>query len=129
MGTLNLHHGIAPLIRGMESIYWGLWERRPEWIGATVHFIDEGIDTGGTLAYFRVDPIEPGEGFASLFSRATEGGVRQLTQVVGRLLSGEQVGVAPATGKSEYRSTFSGWKMLRLSRRLKRERKLAAAAQ
>ena len=22
LGTINLHHGIAPLIRGMDSIYW-----------------------------------------------------------------------------------------------------------
>ncbi|MBV8232444.1 MAG: hypothetical protein JO329_20880 [Planctomycetaceae bacterium] len=47
IGTLNLHHGIAPSIRGMNSIYWALWEGRPEWIGSTVHFIDKGIDTAG----------------------------------------------------------------------------------
>ena len=31
-GTLNLHHGIAPLIRGMHSVYWSVWERKPEWL-------------------------------------------------------------------------------------------------
>jgi folate-dependent phosphoribosylglycinamide formyltransferase PurN len=126
LGTLNLHHGIAPLIRGMESIYWGLWERRPEWIGSTVHFIDAGIDTGRVLAYFRVEPIAKGEGFPSLFARATAGGVAELLQVVGRLLAGEPVAIKAAVGRSHYRSTFSGWKMLFLTRRLNRERRRTA---
>jgi hypothetical protein len=122
LGALNLHHGIAPQIRGMESIYWGLWERRPEWIGSTVHFIDEGLDTGAPLAYFRVEPIGKGEGFSSLFARATEGGVANLVQVVQRLLAGEPLAAVPSVPSGEYRSTFSGWKMLLLSRRQKRER-------
>jgi hypothetical protein len=56
IGTLNLHHGIAPLIRGVSSIRWALLEERTEWIGSTIHWIDEGIDTGGVLAYHFVEP-------------------------------------------------------------------------
>ena len=63
------HHGIAPLIRGMHSIYWGLWEDRPEWLGATVHRIDAGIDTGDVLAYAPVAPLTTGEGFPVARSR------------------------------------------------------------
>ena len=37
IASINLHHGIAPLIRGMNSIQWGLWENRPDWMGSTVH--------------------------------------------------------------------------------------------
>jgi folate-dependent phosphoribosylglycinamide formyltransferase PurN len=118
LGALNMHHGIAPAIRGMNSIYWALWERRPDWIGTTVHLIDEGLDTGRPLAYFRVQPVAPGEGFPSLYVRATEGGVRNLVSVVQRLLRGEATGAEPPPGQGVYRSTFSGWKMLLLERRL-----------
>ena len=43
--ALNIHHGVAPRIRGMWSIPWGIVEGRTDWIGATVHLIDDGIDT------------------------------------------------------------------------------------
>lgn len=49
LATLNIHHGQAPAIRGMWSIPWGIVEGRQDWIGATVHLIDEGIDTGKVL--------------------------------------------------------------------------------
>jgi hypothetical protein len=110
IGTLNLHHGIAPLIRGMNSIHWALWEDRPEWLGATVHWIDAGIDTGGVLAYARVK-AERGEGFPALYVRATEGGVERLVESLVRLDAGERW-VIPSPGNgSEYRSTISGWKL------------------
>jgi hypothetical protein len=56
IGTLNLHPGIAPLNAGPEPIYWALWAQEPKWLGATVHFIDEGIDTGPALAYASIQP-------------------------------------------------------------------------
>jgi methionyl-tRNA formyltransferase len=122
LATLNLHHGIAPLIRGMHSIYWALWEDRPEWLGATVHRIDAGIDTGQVLAYAPVAVQTPGESYPSLFVRATQQGVAQLLEVLTRLEAGEQWCLpAPAPG-SAYRSTISGWKLLLLQYRLARQR-------
>jgi hypothetical protein len=49
IAALNIHHGLAPLIRGMWSIPWGIIEGRRDWIGATIHVIDAGIDTGPVL--------------------------------------------------------------------------------
>ena len=111
LGTLNVHHGIAPLIKGMSSIQWALLERKPEWMGATVHWIDEGIDTGDVLAYAPVRQTVPGEGFAPLFVRASEGGIAQLLGVLERLERGERWRVEPPQGESVYRSTISGWKL------------------
>ncbi len=127
LGTLNLHHGIAPAIRGADSLYWALWERRLDWMGSTVHFIDAGIDTGQPLAYSPIAPVVAGEGFASLFVRATEGGTRQLARVIGRLFSGQTVEAIRATSGGVYRSTFSGWKMLLLERRLTKQRRMNRA--
>jgi hypothetical protein len=111
IGTLNMHHGIAPLIRGMNSIYWALWEREPSWIGATIHLIDDGIDTGAVLAYAPIRQRSKREGFPSLFSRATEDGVTQLLAVLERLVDGDVWRVPVPVGRQVYRSTFSGWKM------------------
>ncbi|HLG98193.1 MAG TPA: formyl transferase [Bryobacteraceae bacterium] len=122
IACLNMHHGIAPLIRGMNSIYWGLWERRPEWVGSTIHEIDAGIDTGNVLAYAPVAERRPGEGFARLFVRATELGIDRLLEVLARLQAGERWSVPPLSGASVYRSTISGWKLAALAWRLRGER-------
>jgi hypothetical protein len=118
LGALNLHHGIAPLIRGMDSIYWALWEQRPDWLGSTVHWIDEGIDTGEVLAYAPVTPLFPGEGYPALFARATDKGVDQLVETLVRLEAGEKWSVPPPAHTGVYRSTMSGWKLLILHVRL-----------
>ena len=41
---LNVHPGLLPFYRGQNPIQWSVKNLAP--IGATVHFIDEGIDTG-----------------------------------------------------------------------------------
>lgn len=120
LGTLNLHHGIAPAIRGMNSIYWALWENRPDWLGSTVHFIDDGIDTGAPLAYARISQWTPQEGFPRLFARASEAGVKALVQTVQSLAAGLKIIPPGYPGPGEYRSTFSGWKMLLLELRSKK---------
>jgi methionyl-tRNA formyltransferase len=118
--TLNLHHGIAPLIKGMNSIHWGLYENRPEWIGSTVHEIDEGIDTGAPLAYAPVDVL-PGDEFPELFVRATEQGVAAMLHVIERLANGERWQEPLPVGAQEYRSTISGWKLMATKLRRKRQ--------
>jgi hypothetical protein len=81
IATLNIHHGIAPRVRGMWSIPWGLIEDRPDWIGATIHVIDEGIDTGAVL--WRGAPqIAPGDTGTTLFFRAHLEAVQSLVAIV-----------------------------------------------
>jgi folate-dependent phosphoribosylglycinamide formyltransferase PurN len=48
---INMHAGITPLYRGVHGAYWALAEGRAELVGTTIHFVDEGIDTGGVLAH------------------------------------------------------------------------------
>jgi hypothetical protein len=81
VAALNIHHGVAPRIRGMWSIPWGIVEGRPDWIGATLHVIDDGIDTGRVL--WRGSPqIAPGDTATTLFFRAHLEAVDALVSVV-----------------------------------------------
>ena len=118
LGALNMHHGIAPLIKGMSSIKWALWERKPEWIGTTVHLIDEGIDTGNVLAYAPIEAQFLGERWLSLYVRATQKGVERLVEVLARLEAGEKWAVEPPQGDRVYRTTMSGWRQLAMETRL-----------
>jgi methionyl-tRNA formyltransferase len=112
IGTLNIHPGIAPLMKGRDPIYWALWEREPSWLGATVHFIDEGIDTGPVLAYAPVEQRFPGERYPPLYVRTFELGVERLVDTLSRLACGERWTIDPPPGAQVYRSSISGWKML-----------------
>ncbi|QYJ15087.1 Methionyl-tRNA formyltransferase [Rubrobacter xylanophilus DSM 9941] len=127
LGTLNLHPGIAPLIRGRDPIYWALWERQPGWLGATIHYIDAGIDTGPVLAYAPVSP-GPQDGYPEIFARVYEAGVKQLVSTLRRLERGERWSLEPARGWGVYRTTFPGWRLAALeARRRLYHRSLAPA--
>jgi hypothetical protein len=88
IAALNIHHGMAPLIRGMWSIPWGLVERRAEWVGATVHQIDDGIDTGPVL--WRGSPqLAPGDTATTVFFRVHLEAVEALVAAIGAFARGE----------------------------------------
>ncbi|WP_432817031.1 formyl transferase [Sulfitobacter sp. JB4-11] len=53
--VINIHAGIAPQYRGVHGGYWALWSNDPENFGATIHLVDEGVDTGLALCYARPD--------------------------------------------------------------------------
>ncbi|AFL52795.1 folate-dependent phosphoribosylglycinamide formyltransferase PurN [Sinorhizobium fredii] len=53
---LNFHAGINPQYRGLMGGYWALLSNEPENFGATVHLVDEGVDTGAILYQSRQVP-------------------------------------------------------------------------
>lgn len=54
--VINLHAGINPNYRGQMGGYWSLRENDPQNFGATLHLVDAGTDTGGTLYEIRTRP-------------------------------------------------------------------------
>jgi folate-dependent phosphoribosylglycinamide formyltransferase PurN len=60
-GMLNIHLGLSPFYRGAGTNFWPLVNGEPEYCGATIHFIDVGIDTGPIIAHVRPD-IRKGDG-------------------------------------------------------------------
>lgn len=59
---INYHAGINPKYRGMNGAYWALASSDAENFGSTVHLVDAGVDTGGTLYQARGKPA-PGDNF------------------------------------------------------------------
>ena len=49
---VNLHPSYLPWNRGYHPNYWSIKEKTP--FGVTLHFIDEGIDTGDIIAQSRI---------------------------------------------------------------------------
>jgi len=59
--TVNSHPGLLPWLRGSASVGWALYKDMPQ--GATVHFVEPGIDTGDIivsrqLPVYRYDTYE-----------------------------------------------------------------------
>jgi hypothetical protein len=47
--AINIHIGVSPYYRGMSCNFWALYEGRPEYVGATIHFLSKGLDSGSIL--------------------------------------------------------------------------------
>jgi methionyl-tRNA formyltransferase len=60
-GVVNLHPAYLPYNRGQYPNVWSIVERTPA--GATLHFVDSGVDTGEVIArrQVRVECIDTGE--------------------------------------------------------------------
>jgi methionyl-tRNA formyltransferase len=54
--VINYHAGINPKYRGMNGGYWALASGDAGNFGGTVHLVDAGVDTGGTLYQARGKP-------------------------------------------------------------------------
>jgi methionyl-tRNA formyltransferase len=67
--TLNAHPGLLPWLRGSASVGWALYKDFPQ--GATVHFIDPGIDTGDIILREEL-PVYHHDTYESLNSRVAE---------------------------------------------------------
>jgi peptidoglycan/xylan/chitin deacetylase (PgdA/CDA1 family)/folate-dependent phosphoribosylglycinamide formyltransferase PurN len=60
LGALNVHYGVLPAYRGGSSTEFALYHERADLVGATVHYIDAGVDTGPIVRRAHVDPREGG---------------------------------------------------------------------
>lgn len=68
-GIINCHAGALPAYRGRNVLNWALINDEPSF-GVTIHYVDEGIDTGDIILQ-RQEPITDQDTYASLLSRAT----------------------------------------------------------
>ena len=53
LGFLNTHPSFLPYNRGKHYNFWTLVEQSP--FGVSLHFVDEGIDTGDTVAQQKIE--------------------------------------------------------------------------
>ena len=47
--ALNIHLGISPYYRGMDCNFWALFDNNPHLVGATIHLLSKGLDSGPIL--------------------------------------------------------------------------------
>jgi hypothetical protein len=47
--AINIHMGISPYYRGNSCNFWAMYDGRPDLVGATIHFLEKGLDSGKIL--------------------------------------------------------------------------------
>ena len=80
-GALNLHCGVLPEYRGHDTIFWALAKRDRDHLGATIHLIDQGADTGAVLARAPIR-FEDGDNDITVWIRSFKAGVDVLLRIL-----------------------------------------------
>ena len=47
--ALNIHMGVSPYYRGTACNFWALYDNNPHLVGATIHLLSKGLDSGPIL--------------------------------------------------------------------------------
>lgn len=47
--AINIHMGTSPYYRGDSCNFWALYDERPDYVGATIHLLSKGLDSGPML--------------------------------------------------------------------------------
>lgn len=86
---VNLHLGLSPYYRGSGTNFWPLYDERPAFVGATVHLIDAGVDSGAILRHARPD-ITDADTPHTLGNRAIRAGVEALIRSLRECAAGRR---------------------------------------
>ena len=58
VATINVHHGLAPEVRGVHSTFWCMLYGIRNLIGVTCHMVDAGLDTGAIIVKRTLQPAD-----------------------------------------------------------------------
>jgi UDP-4-amino-4-deoxy-L-arabinose formyltransferase/UDP-glucuronic acid dehydrogenase (UDP-4-keto-hexauronic acid decarboxylating) len=78
LGAINLHNGLLPEYRGRHVVQWALVNGERE-IGVTLHYMDEGFDTGAIIAR-HVVPLGADDDAAAAATKLLDAGVASLRE-------------------------------------------------
>lgn len=98
-GVVNLHPAYLPYNRGTYPNVWSIVEGTPA--GATLHYINPGIDTGDIIAQRQVsvEPIDTGE---TLYRKLEGASVDLFKETWPLIRSGQTVWVPQSEGEGTY---------------------------
>jgi len=85
---INTHVGITPRYRGVHGGYWAIAEGQEALFGATVHYVDPGVDTGEVIAQVTGTP-HPRDSFPTYPVLQYGFVLPTLVDVIARMAQGE----------------------------------------
>lgn len=85
-GVVNLHPAYLPYNQGSYPNVWSIVEETPA--GATLHFVDSGVDTGDIIARAHV-PVEPVDTGETLYRKSEKASIDLFKDTWPAILSGQ----------------------------------------
>ncbi|MCC2667811.1 MAG: hypothetical protein K0Q72_282, partial [Armatimonadetes bacterium] len=87
--AVNMHNGLSPEYRGSYTLWWPLYEGRPEYVGGTLHLLSPKIDGGAV--FFQWQPrLDGSETPPELEMIVQRDGIEHVITLLTRLNAGEQ---------------------------------------
>jgi len=81
VAMINIHSGLSPYYRGTWSYGWPIINREPEYIGVTVHHVNEGIDTGDII--YQTKPLlKRDDDLNSIFLKVIAEGIELMVKAI-----------------------------------------------
>ena len=96
IGTINLHQGEVPKYKGAPPGFWELWNNERQ-AGVTVHFIDEGVDTGDIILQETV-PIFDYDNYSSINKKLSEISLSIYPEAVRQIATGKNRRIKQSNG-------------------------------
>ena len=78
--AVNLHMGISPQYRGSACNFWALFDNNPQFVGATIHRLAKGLDTGSVIQH--VHPEFTGQNLFHFSMQAVASGHDSLAALI-----------------------------------------------
>ncbi len=94
-GAINLHAGDLPRYRGRNVVNWALINDEKR-LGITVHYVDDGIDTGDIILKHYI-PIDDSDDYQSVLTRATLAGASIVLEALELITAGTAVRLSQAS--------------------------------
>jgi folate-dependent phosphoribosylglycinamide formyltransferase PurN len=122
-GIINLHTGLSPYSRGGNCNLFMLLEGHPEFVGITIHHIDNGTDSGDIIISAR-PALEPQDNYAMIDAKTFRLGIDMMLVAIRQLIEGRAARVKQwEKGKLFLRKTgynYYPYLRLKVSRLLKK---------
>ena len=101
LGIINLHSGVTPDYRGVDNVYWCMYNNEFNKIGFTIHYVERGIDTGNVISqkYVEFDYCVDDE--VSMFNKVIENGILEFKSLVKHIDRGNKIVSKPINNKGK----------------------------
>ena len=109
--------GFLHITGDLGTNFWPLVNREPEYVGATIHYLDAGIDTGPILSHAR-PKIEAGDGPHDIGNKTIQAAAKALAQAAMLHESEGMIDGVPQLGRGRLyqRKDFTADAVLQINR-------------
>lgn len=78
---INLHLGISPYYNGAGTNWWPMYNNEFEYVGTTIHYLDNGVDTGEIIGQCRAR-LKKGDGPHDMGNKNIIAGCKLLLEIL-----------------------------------------------